>query len=197
MKTIQLTVIAGAMFLAGCEAQIIDDNTDSRFDTPSASGSFASVSNGSSGGIFVNGQGFAFEAGASNDTGLIAVSGLLPSTTVSAPPVSGSAVYNGRYELVRVSSFSLNYDTNEISGFALQDSGDISLTANFDSSKLTGSSGDLSVNGDINGVNLDGSVRYKDVRGTLDGLIGSDKAVGVFHGNDSDEIYAGGFYVIP
>ncbi|WP_438956422.1 hypothetical protein [Cognatiyoonia sp.] len=42
---------------------------------------------------------------------------------------------------------------------------------------------------------MKGDVTYRGVDGDLNGLVGSDKAVGAFHGNNADLIDAGGFLV--
>ena len=87
----------------------------------------------------------------------------------------------------------INLSGDIITGRAGRESGVINLTADFDAGTLTGSTGGLEVNGRMTGSDLGGGVSYRGVRGGLDGLVGSDQAIGAFHGNNADLIYSGGF----
>lgn len=143
--------------------------------------------------IDFTGSGFAYAAGSVYGDGLKAVSGITTSSSVAPAPAAGSTVFSGRYELFQVDGISLS--GSQITGFRTQQTGSINLTANFGTGTLTGSSGNLSIDGRFSGEDLKGDVTYRGVDGDLTGLVGSDKAVGAFHGNDADLIYAGGFLV--
>lgn len=196
MRICLILALPGILSVAACEESVIDQNTTSRFVTPSSSGEIDVPATGAGGSIIFGGQGVVYRAGADSPTGIVAVAGIIPGTTVSAIPDSGSSIYSGTFELVKVDGFFVN-DNQNVVGFPTLRSGDISLTADFDDQTLKGRADDLTVDGSFTGNTLAGSVEYEGISGTLRGLIGADKAVGAFHGNDSDEIYAGGFYVTP
>lgn len=89
----------------------------------------------------------------------------------------------------------INLSGDIITGRTGRQSGVINLTADLDAGTLTGSTKGLEVNGRMSGSDLAGGVSYRGVGvgGGLDGLVGSDQAIGAFHGNDADLIYSGGF----
>ncbi len=200
MTLIQKSITASFVFaLAGCELSQ-EEATNSGFLTPNASGVIT-------GGVDNDGQqvrrtvadstgnGFAF-AGGTNEDGLAAYSGVIPDSTGGAVVTEGSATYATDYTLYRVTDIVLDesgFGEGFISGTPAVVTGNITLTADFDGATLTGTSEFLTVNGQINGSNLSGGVTYRDVDGELDGVIGADRTVGAFHGNDKDLIYAGGF----
>ena len=82
-----------------------------------------------------------------------------------------------------------------MTGFRTQQTGSINLSTNFGAGTLTGSSGNLSIDSRFSGEDLRGDMTYRGVDGDLTGLVGSDKAVGAFLGNNADLIGAGGFLV--
>jgi hypothetical protein len=97
--------------------------------------------------------------------------------------------------MVTVGEFFL--DDGKIKGFSVPDEGDISLSVDFADQTIQGSDRDLTVNGEFEDGTLSGNVNYDGISGDLRGVMGGDKAVGAFHGESSDQIFAGGFYVTP
>lgn len=120
-----------------------------------------------------------------------AVAGLNPAFSVIDHQTSGTASYTGVYALAYMQN--VKSILTVVSGSPGYDSGNITLTANFDAGTITGNSGHLNVDGTFVGQNLGGSVEYNGVEGELGGLIGQFRTAGIFHGNDSDFVYAGGF----
>lgn len=187
-------VIAGAAIASLSACNFIQNlSTDSGFRTPSASGFYSSGIDITRSGreIDASGDGFAYAAGGKDGEGLKAISGLIPGTEVNFRPNTGSGTFTGRYELSQFSGIDINGD--EIYGFASNVSGAISLNADFENDTLTGSAGNLTVNGTMDGRTLGGTVAYRGLSGPLRGLVGGDKTVGAFHGNNANLIYAGGF----
>jgi hypothetical protein len=179
-----------------CTAAIQDAATSSGFVTPQ--GPFGSIENGMTQTLFglefdADGEGYAYQSGSVPDEGLTAVSGLLVGTNTRFWPGQGSATFSGAYEMAVVSAISLNDGT--ISGLQNRREGDLTLTADFAGHTLRGRSSDglLQVRGEMDGRFMSGSVVYDGVVGDLQGRAGSDQAFGVFHGNNLDLIYAGGF----
>ena len=125
----------------------------------------------------------------------------------SVAPVSGltSATYTGTFELALIDLILVLGDS--VQGSSTFDRGNISLTADFNAGTLTGSGtgldlgsfslllngNQLSVDGTLNGTALSGTVTYDGVTGPLQGLVGSDEAIGAFHGHNDSQLFAGGF----
>lgn len=203
--TTKLITTLSALALSACTLSQ-DGATNSGFRTPNSSGMIT-------GGVDSDGQqtrrtfrdsaggGFAY-AGGTNDDGLAAYAGIIPGTTGGAQVASGSASYDATFNLYEVTGINLT-ETGIGEGFVTGRpntvTGSITLTANFDSNRLTGTStgGSLNVDGRIGGTDLSGDVTYRGVGGTLDGVIGADRTVGAFHGNNADVIFAGGFIGTP
>jgi len=192
--------------LSACELSQ-EAATNSGFRTPSASGVI-------SGGVDNDGQrssrtvsdgaggGFAVVSG-TNDDGLAAYAGIIPGTTVGDVQATGGATFDAQFTTAQITGVNLT-ETGRGSGFITGRpsivSGDITLVADFDGGTLTGTSdgGTLAVDGDIGtGTSLTGSVTYLGVNGALRGNVGTDRTIGVFHGNDEDTIFAGGFTGTP
>lgn len=188
-----------AFGLSGC---LEPDQTSSGFRSVSASGTVSGVSSTStnvrSGSDFssVTSNGYAYAAGAVKDEGFQAYAGIASGASVSPPPVTGSATLTGTFEVATVTTIFKNGDN--LNGFSSFDSGPLSLSANFDAKTLTGTGSgtrELEINGTFSGDKLSGTAIYNDVSGPLTGLIGSNEAIGVFHGNSDSDIHAGGFIV--
>lgn len=188
----KLSILGAAIALSGCQT-IQDRATISGFTSPTASGVIdGDLSNRVTGReIDADGDGFAYATGSISGEGLAAKAGLVAGTDVSTPPITGTATFSGVYELRRITGIFISSDS--ISGFPASETGQIALDANFADGSLTGTSGSLTVDGTMNGETLSGSVTYRGVEGPLRGLVGSDKTIGAFHGNDESLIYAGGF----
>lgn len=182
--------------------------TNSGFRTPSASGVMSGgVDNDSQrSATFLfssTGGGVSMESGTVGDDGFAAYAGIIPGTTVGSGGLTGTATYRGTYRALDITDINLS-KTSSSSGFLTGQpgltTGAITLTANFNGSTLTGTSDDtvLSVAGQVGtGTSLSGTVRYLGVNGQLRGLVGSTGAVGAFHGNNADTIFAGGFVTTP
>lgn len=207
MTVLRLTLVATALTALTACGLSQEAATSSGFRTPSASGVLTS-------GIDVsqrrtstlsdnNGGGVAMVSGTRGDDGFAAYAGVIPGTDVGASGVSGSATFVGRYRAAQIVDINLT-KTSNTTGFLTGTSNifgdDITLTADFDAATLTGTSDNqvLSVNGQIgSGTTLGGSVRYLGVSGVLQGVVGVDGAVGAFHGNNAETIFAGGFVTAP
>lgn len=206
-----LGALCGAMgLLAGCGAAVTDvptqnELTTTRFVNPSAAGAIdiglvnnvrTQVEETSPG----SGIGYAIQTGAIPGDGLFAVAGILPGTaSVLTPPPVGSASYFGSYNLVSISN--INIAGGQITGTPTVHSEPLTLIANFANDKLVDDGGsNLTVRGTVIGSDIGGLVIYNGVEGNLDGLIGGNGTVGVFHGEGNvgpgtqdDYMYAGGF----
>lgn len=182
-----------AAALSGCTSAIQDANTDSRFLTPDTSGYFSNVLNNETGGrdIALDGDGYAYRVGGKSSGGFVGHSGIIPGTAVAAMPTTGSASYTGTYEMATITGI---YTTSTmIFGTTGTRSGVITLDADFADGTLTGSTSGLVIDATIDDGDVGGSVRYLGTDGSIDGMIGSDRVVGVFQGDDEDIIFAGGF----
>ena len=146
-----------------------------------------------------SGSGYAIQTGGIPNEGLFAVAGLLPNTTVSPTPISGTASYTGSYNLIEINDIGISGGV--IRGTPELRSEPLTLIANFENDILVDDGGsDLAVNGTVNGSDIGGTVTYNGVQGNLDGLIGGNRAIGAFHGEgnvgpgtNDDYMYAGGF----
>lgn len=198
MKFLHVIIpVSCALILSACTDT--SDVIDSGFADVSASGDFDRDLDGSQtiiSRVITNGSnGFAHQTGVDADSGkLISEVGLLPTSSVSALPTSGSAIYSGIYDVSGVTDADLS-DDGLVTGQPYIGSGSITLNASFNNGTLRGTSddGDLVVRGTFDSKDLDGSVEYKGMDGDLDGLIGGDETIGIFHGEDDGEIFAGGF----
>ncbi|MFT6451879.1 MAG: hypothetical protein ACJA06_001366 [Halocynthiibacter sp.] len=190
-----MIALAAVATLPACSDLIKDANTHSNFSTPNSVGVYSTALSSQLTGrdTAPDGDGYGYRVGSRSGTGLIGQSGIIPGTSVAAAPASGSVVYSGRYELAQIQNIDIS--GSRIYGHSSLYSRSISLTADFDGNTLSGTGGNLSVDGAISNGNLSGNVTYKGVNGALDGVIGADRAVGAFHGNSADTIYAGGFIV--
>lgn len=193
-------IAVGAMLVVSACTLSQEEATNSGFGTPNASGVITDGVNndGQQARRTVTdsaGNGFAF-AGGTNDSGLAGYAGIISGSTEGDIVPSGSATYDTEYTLYRVTEINLTetgFGEGFVTGRPAVVNGNITLTADFDDRSLSGTSEFLSVDGRIEGTTLSGSVTYRQVAGALDGVIGADRTVGAFHGNDKDLIYAGGF----
>lgn len=184
----------GAVLTSTACASTSSDTLSSGFNAPNIGEDYVSVFNNERGGGYSepDGDGFAYRlGGVPVEGGLRAEAGLIPSTDVSARPVTGSGQYVAIYEFVEISNVAVV--DGQTRGTLGGGTGTITLQADFDRGTLRGSNGPLAVNGRLNGVDLTGQVTVNGVSGALDGLAGGDQTFGVFHGTDEDSAFAGGF----
>ena len=205
MKSIILTSIA-CVLLAGCQLGT-GDPTNSSFSTPSASGSLSKTTNGRSGSDVsgVTGNVYGYQVGSVPDDGLQGFAGIASGASVSAAPATGTATFNGDFELAVIDY--IITDGTRVSGQSSFDRGAITLTADFDTGRLTGggtglsgsvgnivlSNNVLNVDGQFTGQSLGGTVTYDGVSGPLRGLVGGNEVIGTFHGHTDSQVHAGGF----
>lgn len=171
-----------------------DDLTFSGFVTPSNGGINAGLTQATTNGLIDDdGEGFLFQTGVRDGEGLEAVVGLLPGTDTTFRPSAGSATYTGEYMIGTVTEIELS--SGFIGGIPGETRGSLDLQVDFASGAVTGASGNgqLSLSGGLNGRELSGTAEFQGVEGPLSGNVGGDQAFGVFHGNNADLIYAGGF----
>ena len=196
MKRIEkIAVLVAATALSACGA---DHYTDSGFASVSPTGEFSQdLDSEQSGGLALAGTGFVFHTGAlPNGDGFLGEAGILPTSNVGALPVSGTIGYAGQYQVGLIENIELS--GNLLTGTQDIENGSIFLTASIDEGTITGTSDNsaLVVNGTVSGGNIGGSVTYNGQSGDLDGIYGEDAAVGIFHGNNAETIFAGGFLVL-
>lgn len=198
----RFTTIAFTLAAFGLSGCLEADQTASGFKSATASGTLSGVStlasNVRSGRDFsaVTTNGYAYAAGAIKDEGFQAYAGLTPGVSVSAPPASGTATMTGTFEVASVTAISVNGDS--LSGFSSIDTGTLSLSADFGAQTLTGTGSGLrtlQINGTFSGDTLSGRAIYNGLSGPLTGRVGSNEAIGVFHGDSDSAVHAGGFIV--
>ena len=194
MKTKIAAMMIFGTALSGC---LEADQTASGFKTPIAEGVMSGNSNSNvafgGDGSPVTGNAYSYQAGGIKDEGFQAYSGIVPGADVSAPPTTGTATMTGRYEVAVVEGIFTTGET--VNGLGGTRSGSLTLEANFANGTLVGSGGQLSVDGTFSGTTLSGTATYDGLSGPLRGLVGSDEAIGVFHGNSDSAVHAGGFIV--
>ncbi|MAM61026.1 hypothetical protein [Maritimibacter sp. UBA3975] len=193
LRRTAVTLPLAALLLGGCGASNI--LTNSKFFSP-ASGAATPVFFDANYAIIGQGSvekavGGAAYFTAMNGAYAVSYGGIINGSNVGDVVPTGQAVYLADYEVEVVSGIEIAYDT--LQGVSGTDSGNITLTADFDAATLTGEDGSLRVDGEISGKNVTGSVVYAGVDGDLEGLVGASGTVGAFHGNDARTIYAGGF----
>lgn len=174
-----------------------DNQTHSSFQTPSNIGYLGTTLTNATRGsdITIAGDGYAYAVGAGSNTEFYGYAGIVPTTSVLAPPTAGGAIWSGTYNLAQVTGIELS--AQGLQGYAAENIGALSLVADFAAGTLIGVSTDLDlvVNGTFAGSSLSGSASYRGLSGALTGLVGAVGAVGAFHGNSGTDLYAGGFMV--
>jgi len=191
-----LPLAIAAAGLSACMS-LEDLNTDSGFVAPTTSGAFSNTLDGQVAGADQNaeGDGYSYRVGNGTNTGFLGHAGMIPGSDVSAAPASGAVSYAGTWEMAQITSIFVS--GGMINGFTGTNSGSLTLTADFSSGAVSGGGDGLTIDGALRGTDLSGTVTYQGVDGSLDGLVGGDGAVGAFHGNSGDIIYAGGFLATP
>jgi hypothetical protein len=156
-----------------------------------------------------------YVAGAIRDAGqMITHAGIAPGATVGSAQTSGTATYSASYRYHVIDDIRRTQDAVFITTHGvgpIHETGSITLTADFDTGRLTGSgtefdvvdrtTSSLDVNGTISGSDLGGTVTATygedlttgSVDGTLTGNIGTTGVIGAFTGQDSNTSMSGGF----
>ncbi|MEM6497471.1 MAG: hypothetical protein AAF709_12185, partial [Pseudomonadota bacterium] len=132
----------------------------------------------------VNGRlsGFAYQYGRVEGTNrFLGVAGIVPTTDPGPLPTTATATYTGRYQLAYASQ-------SRVEGR----DGQITLKADFEDGELTGSAGLLEIEGTITGQIVGGTASYRDVEAEMFGLIGSERAVTAFAGDNDRAMLVGG-----
>lgn len=196
MKTISVLTLALSTFTLLACAEV--EPTQSDFVTLAADGSMDTGLDVrlDSGDSDFSGNGYTIEIGGEagfTSAGFRASAGMFPGSSVGDLPSTGTAVLSGTYEVVYGNSITASaLGTKGLFGYS---SANIDLTADFTNGTLIGQTSRLVVSGLFSGSVLDGFVTFDGTAGTLDGLIGGDNAIGIFHGHSDTEIFAGGFLV--
>lgn len=196
-----LCSIAILSFCSGCQSLGWSTPLGSQFVTPDAQGAFVeqddffgrvltpSVSQ-------ATGNGYVYSVEFNPDVGVRGYAGLMPGASVSdLPPPNTVATLTGHYRVdwkTYETATSTNIQLDRQGGA----SGVVTLVADIDAGTLIGTSetaNDLAVNGTFDGNDLSGTATFRGVTGPLQGLIGADEAIGVFHGSSSNSVHAGGF----
>ncbi|MEM9642228.1 MAG: hypothetical protein AAGA19_12105 [Pseudomonadota bacterium] len=131
-------------------------------------------------------SGFAYQYGRVSGTNrFLGVAGVAPNTDAGTVPTTATATYEGTYDLAYISNTVERKD------------GDITLDANFVAGTLTGSADGLNVDGVISGTTVSGEASYRGVNASMDGVIGTKRAVAAFAGNTSRDVLVGGIVAAP
>ena len=126
--------------------------------------------------------GFAYQYGRVEGTNrFLGVAGIAPTTNPGPPPTKATATYSGEYNLTYANRNQIERRT-----------GTIRLAADFDEGELAGRAGRLRVDGTITGQVVDGTVTYRNVEADMSGLIGSERVVAAFAGDEEDALLVGG-----
>lgn len=178
----------------------LTDVTTSGFDKPSSTGRPNGTTSAYEWGAdtsLVTGNRYAYEVGPTFWDKFGAFSGISSGAAVTAPPASGVVTMTGSYQAAYM--FGIDGGFVVSTGYANETAGSMSVSVDYGAGTLTGgsSSGRLSVNGTFTGTSLGGTASFDGVSGPLDGLVGGDEAIGVFHGHNSTKTHAGGFIVNP
>ena len=150
---------------------------DQNFEQSGTGGRFSNLTSN-------NGRltGFAYQYGRVEGTNrFLGVAGIAPTSNPGPPPTTATATYSGNYNLTYANRDQIERRT-----------GTIRLAADFDEGELTGVAGRLRVDGTITGQIVDGTVTYRNVDADLFGLIGSERVIGAFAGDEDDALLVGG-----
>jgi hypothetical protein len=150
----------------------------------------------------------AFATGVDKDRGqIVAVAGIADGATVGEPVTEGTVTYDTRYNYQLAANISRGSSTIAGRTTSRRFDGRTTLTADFDTGRLTGSTSDLEVNGRINGQTVSGTAVVDfdtssassisppligTVSTDLNGQIGDTGVIATFDGSDEDTAVAGG-----
>lgn len=196
--------LLGIAVLAGCDNGLADSKTRSGFAWVPGTTVDASLGKELNGSVSRTSVGtVAYVSGLDNKRGqAVALAGIAPGANVGSAVTSGSATYSTTYGYTVIDNVYRTDPTfskdGEIGGSQREETGLVTLTADFDKGTLTGSTSGIDVNGTISGSDVGGSVTTtsgpsRTVQGaSLDGNIGSTGVIGAFHGSDGNTTVAGG-----
>ncbi|MEP5151640.1 hypothetical protein [Planktotalea sp.] len=176
--------------LADLDANI---SLSTHFATPNADGKFSTTIDTIFNGSFEDdsGNGYAVEI-SRKDTAFNAKVGVIQSSDPGDFPINGGANMQGSYQVAEVGKS--DGDFREFGEVAVTE-GRISLYADFEHGTLHGDSDDLIIDGLFTSNTLTGNAYFKQREADLTGLVGEDRAIGVFHGSDAATAFVGGFLV--
>lgn len=196
-----MSLCAVAFTLSNCAAG--SGEGDSYFVQPSPTGAIsAGLINVNSGSIIdADGDGIAFQSGQNRDrTKNIAVSGIIGGENLPPVPTTGTGTYRANFEYHVIDKLTPSSTLASITGYR----GVVSLSADFENGTLKGetsrllSDSKITIDGTFANGNLSGTVTHDSLgsnglQGELTGKIGSNKAIGAFHGHANGDQMAGGF----
>lgn len=151
--------------------------------------------------VEADGAGFAYRAGLDAQDNYTAQSGLVGAALIDRPAASGQLRYTGSASMMIIN----RSDRNDSFAESEQFSSTVVVRADLDSGTFRGRTPQpqgfnpwqLTFSGQIEGNRMTGAARLTgrsfDLSGPLDGRIGSERAIAVFHGNDEEDTFAGGF----
>lgn len=205
MKHVYMGLLALGL-VAGCSNEGTSGVTTG-FAAPDASGAIPGLDR-----TFVNnvitssitGNAFAYEVGAITEDGFHAYSGLVPGTAVTPPPSTGQATYTGVFFVGFMGD--LTTDDVSVTGIPGEDTGSIVMDIDFANGAMTAqgigiddntdallNGNAFEVTGTFSGTQMTGTATYNGVSGPMEGLMGGNEAIGVFHGESNTQLHAGGF----
>lgn len=200
-----------AFSLAGCSSggSLADSTTASRTTSVSDGEVNASLNGLEGGSVSSPLVGLvAYATGTDQNRGqIVAVAGIADGATVGAPVTEGTVTYDTTYNYHVVDDVSRSSTFITGKRATRRFDGQTTLTADFDTGRLTGSTSDLEVDGRINGqtvsgdavvnydlpINVFGTTRLSGTVATdLNGRIGSTGVIATFDGSDANTAVAGG-----
>ncbi|MEM6909869.1 MAG: hypothetical protein AAF494_14450 [Pseudomonadota bacterium] len=127
-------------------------------------------------------SGFAYQYGrVQGSNQYLGVAGIVPTTDPGGAPTDATATYRGDYAFSYIDR-----------GRAQDRTGKISLDADFTAGTLEGQADGLEIDGTINGQTVGGTASFRDVDADMRGVIGSERAVAAFAGNNNGAVLVGG-----
>lgn len=196
--------------LAGCSDGASDGLTLG-FAAPDSAGTIGRLDE-----IFVSntitsnltGNAFAYEVGSVSEDGFHGYAGLLPGASVQAPPTSGQTVFTGVFYAGLIGD--VRTDAEFVYGTPREDTGVITMSIDYGLGTMTATGrgtddpadtllngNRFEANGAFSGTQMTGTVTYNGISGPMEGLMGADEAMGVFHGESATQLHAGGFGASP
>ena len=200
MKINLMTAIIAGSILSGCVGGIAEIPATSRTATVTGGIVDETLSSEQNRSVSAVGVGtVAFVTGVDSDRGqMVASVGISGTPTVGAARTTGSGTYTTSYRYGVIDG--ITRSSSVISGYRGEESGTMTVTADFDSGQVSGSNSELTVSAHASGNSLNGSVTANysytgasgSVAGSLEGQIGATGIIATFHGHDENTVMAGG-----